>query len=143
MEAGTPLGDPIEVNALGEALKLRGFVNASLVLGSIKSCYGHTEGTAGMTGIFLACQALQHQNCPAVLNLRCVNPYVEAAMRDWHTPAAQGSVPRQSSPGCCMKSQIMAGSSSFGMGGTNAHATMTAVTPWICCSDWTAWLRSR
>jgi acyl transferase domain-containing protein len=52
---GTPLGDPIEVGALGQ-----GFGAASaradgpMALLSNKSCYGHTEGTAGTsTSIFL------------------------------------------------------------------------------------------
>ena len=44
---GTPLGDPIEVGALGNA-----FANSpgNVVLGSVKATYGHTEGAAGLTG---------------------------------------------------------------------------------------------
>ncbi len=50
---GTPLGDPIEVSALGVALtqpqdsRLR-----TIATGSVKACYGHTEGAAGVTGAF-------------------------------------------------------------------------------------------
>ena len=44
---GTPLGDPIEVSALGHALAGGG---GHAVLGSVKACYGHTEGAAGLTG---------------------------------------------------------------------------------------------
>ena len=48
--AGTPLGDPIEISAIGTAL--RGCASASTVgLGSAKSCFGHTEGSAGVTGM--------------------------------------------------------------------------------------------
>ena len=48
---GTPLGDPIEVNALGAALAGgRGTSRSRLAIGAVKSCYGHTEGTAGLTG---------------------------------------------------------------------------------------------
>jgi acyl transferase domain-containing protein len=59
---GTPLGDPIEVGALGQAARgsqqsSSGSVAAPLVLGSVKSCYGHTEGAAGLTGLLLAAQA--------------------------------------------------------------------------------------
>ena len=46
---GTPLGDPIEVSALGHALAGGG---GQAVLGSVKACYGHTEGAAGLTGAF-------------------------------------------------------------------------------------------
>ncbi len=45
-DAGTPLGDPIEVGALRQALGT-GFVAVPLALISSKACYGHTEGAAG------------------------------------------------------------------------------------------------
>ena len=44
---GTPLGDPIEVGALGNAFA---HSPGSLALGSVKATYGHTEGAAGLTG---------------------------------------------------------------------------------------------
>jgi acyl transferase domain-containing protein len=49
---GTPLGDPIEVSALGNAIA--GARTAAIArpaaMGSVKACYGHTEGGAGITG---------------------------------------------------------------------------------------------
>ena len=60
---GTPLGDPIEVAALGQALS-HGPGAACLhpvALGSVKSCYSHTEGAAGLTGALLAVQAMHQQ----------------------------------------------------------------------------------
>ncbi len=51
--AGTPLGDPIEVGALGQALAARDADGAAaqvLAMYSAKSSYGHTEGAAGLTG---------------------------------------------------------------------------------------------
>ncbi len=44
---GTPLGDPIEVGALVEALAGDMPAQRQLTMVSVKSCYGHTEGTAG------------------------------------------------------------------------------------------------
>lgn len=35
--------------------------DAHLTVGSVKSCYGHTEGTAGLTGSLLAMQSLVRQ----------------------------------------------------------------------------------
>jgi acyl transferase domain-containing protein len=63
---GTPLGDPIELGALGQAL---GFIGERTtraaphrpLLGAVKSCYGHTEGAAGLTGALLAVLATIHQ----------------------------------------------------------------------------------
>ena len=60
---GTPLGDPIEVSALGVALtKSSNQSPRPLTMGSVKACYGHTEGAAGVTGMsqkhndFLECR---------------------------------------------------------------------------------------
>jgi acyl transferase domain-containing protein len=61
---GTPLGDPIEMGALGQALSCKGAApggEGKVVIGSVKSCFGHTEGAAGLTGTLLALQALSHQ----------------------------------------------------------------------------------
>lgn len=57
---GTPLGDPIEMGALGAALPGSG-APRRVAMGSVKSCYGHTEGCAGLTGALLAMQALRNQ----------------------------------------------------------------------------------
>ena len=59
---GTPLGDPIELGALGQALSVAaGSQPEALVLGAVKSCYGHTEGAAGLTGALLAVSAISQQ----------------------------------------------------------------------------------
>ena len=67
---GTPLGDPIEVSALGQALAGSNKAapgsqviesKAGLTLLSVKSCYGHTEGAAGLTGALLAVASLQQR----------------------------------------------------------------------------------
>ena len=65
---GTPLGDPIEMGALGQALASTSKSETDypkLAVGSVKSCYGHSEGAAGLTGALLAIQTL-HQK----VNLR-------------------------------------------------------------------------
>lgn len=50
----------------------------------VQATYGHTEGTAGITGLLLAAKALQHKAFPPVQNLRNLNPYVDAALTDWN-----------------------------------------------------------
>ena len=62
---GTPLGDPIEVGALGTALVGAGGQPQHATIGSVKSCYGHTEGCAGLTGALMAMQALRYQVAPS------------------------------------------------------------------------------
>ena len=59
---GTPLGDPIETGALGQALSRKGQPTPHTVtIASVKSCYGHTEGAAGLTGALIAIQASRYQ----------------------------------------------------------------------------------
>ena len=132
---GTPLGDPIEVGALGQAL--RGGSSGSspnpLVLGSVKSCYGHTEGTAGVTGLLLAIQAAAQGASAPVMHLRNLNPYVQAALGDWSKSAGlAASVPRQAQAVDLQQmagshgGPLVAGTSSFGMSGVNAHVVVDA-----------------
>jgi len=81
---GTSLGDPIEIGALCQALELkaggRDRRGEALVVASVKSCFGHTEGAAGLTGALLAIGALKSQICPSIVNLRNMNPYVASSL---------------------------------------------------------------
>ena len=94
-------------------------------MGSVKSCYGHTEGAAGLTGALLAHAALMYACRPAVMHLRNPNAYVEAALQDWRKSSnACGAVQRQRAPSAVATSAHAAGSSSFGMSGINAHVIL-------------------
>jgi acyl transferase domain-containing protein len=141
---GTPLGDPIEVGALSAALAAGGgkrggdgggarLAGRAVALLSSKSCYGHTEGTAGVTGALLAAMSLQQRQRAPIVNLRGLNPYVAAALSDWrsrHNVAAAAG--RQAGPaphlasGAATGAPLLAGTSSFGMSGVNAHALLAA-----------------
>eukprot|EP00884_Botryococcus_braunii_P010934 jgi/Botrbrau1/19842/Bobra.0124s0078.1 len=121
---GTPLGDPIEAGALGKALgRDHGACGGVLSVGSNKACYGHTEGTAGVTGALLALLTLERAEYAPVLNLRNTNSYVEAALTTWQRAGGQalGFVPRQTGPRPVPSGMPAAGTSSFGMSGVNAH----------------------
>ena len=132
---GTPLGDPIEINALGQAFRQpRGSTRPPLTLGSVKSCYGHTEGAAGLTGALLALHALHDSAAPAVMHLRNMNPYVDSALGDWQKRnGMQGNIPRQFAAqpysAGARSSSMAAGTSSFGMGGTNTHLLLAVPLP--------------
>ncbi|MDQ0346689.1 type I polyketide synthase [Ancylobacter vacuolatus] len=108
---GTPLGDPIEVQALAAAYG-EGRA-APLLLGSAKTNIGHLEAAAGIAGLIKMVLALEAGRLPATLHQAQANPriawdelpvrVVEQAM-DW--------------PACDTR---RAGVSSFGFSGTNAH----------------------
>jgi acyl transferase domain-containing protein/NADPH:quinone reductase-like Zn-dependent oxidoreductase len=119
---GTSLGDPIEVNALGNVFADRP-ADRPLIIGSVKANIGHTEATAGMAGLIKAVQALRHRVLPRQLHVNVLNPLinwgaipVRVALET--TPLA----PRADEPLCC-------GVSSFGFSGTNAHAILQEAPP--------------
>ena len=122
---GTALGDPIEVGAMAQALPGgHGGRKAPLALASNKSCFGHTEGAAGLTGLLLAASAAAQHAAPAIMHLRGMNPYVQAALGDWEAASNRALLlPRQLAGG---PTAGVAGTSSFGMSGVNAHMLVDA-----------------
>jgi amino acid adenylation domain-containing protein len=119
----TPVGDPIEIEALTQAFRTQTEAKQFCAIGSVKSNVGHLIAAAGVTGLIKTALALYHQKIPASLNFATPNPaidfanspfYVNTQLQDWPT----GEVPRR------------AGVSSFGVGGTNAHVVLEeAPTP--------------
>ena len=59
---------------------------------SVKACYGHTEGAAGIHGVLLGMLAAQKATIPPVMHLQRVNPYVMTALDDWKTRGHLGAV---------------------------------------------------
>jgi acyl transferase domain-containing protein len=115
---GTQAGDPIEARAISSVFFPDGKESDSpLLVGSIKSIIGHTEGTAGVAGVLKAVLAVQHKQIPANLHFNNLNPKVEPYYTNLRIPTETlpwPSVPR----GCPRRVSV----NSFGFGGTNAHA---------------------
>ncbi|WP_203833419.1 type I polyketide synthase, partial [Actinoplanes regularis] len=118
---GTPVGDPIEAAALGAVLGSARRPGDPLPVGSVKTNIGHLEGAAGLAGLVKTLLCMTHRQLPASLNFESANPRipldelnlrVQERLTDW--PGADGP--------------LVAGVSSFGMGGTNCHVVL-AETP--------------
>ncbi|MEZ4706053.1 MAG: type I polyketide synthase [Caldilineaceae bacterium] len=114
---GTPLGDPIEIDALTKAFRQTTAKTQFCAIGSVKTNIGHLDIAAGVAGLIKTTLALQHKQIPPSLHFETPNPnidfanspfYVNTKLADW--PA--GKTPRR------------AGISSFGVGGTNAHVVV-------------------
>ena len=107
-------------------------------MGSAKSCLGHTEGAAGVTGALLALRYLAHSAIPPVMHLRNVNSHIQISLAQW--PAQRGLLPqvgRQPAPKLAVPAQvdrlgIIAGTSAFGMSGVNAHMLFGAKPAHAC-----------
>ncbi|AGP35405.1 hypothetical protein SCE1572_13250 [Sorangium cellulosum So0157-2] len=116
---GTPLGDPIEVQALAKVLGEGRAGNEPVVLGSVKTNLGHTEAAAGVAALIKTALALQHRRIPRSLHFTSPNPHVP-----WETLPV--TVATASVPWAANGAGRIAGVSSFGFGGTNAHVVLEA-----------------
>ena len=114
---GTSLGDPIEVQALGAVLSEGRDAARPLAIGSIKTNVGHLEAAAGVAGIFKVVLALQHREIPPHLHLNAPSPHI-----DW--AAYPIVVPTTATPLVPIGGRLLAGVSSFGFSGTNAHVIL-------------------
>ena len=113
---GTPLGDPIEVEALSEVLGRGQKRTSALTLGAVKANIGHLEGAAGVAGLIKAIMVLRHRWLPPVANLDKLNTHLSLDGSGVEIPK-QGRVWESSTP-------RVAGVSSFGWSGTNAHVIL-------------------
>jgi acyl transferase domain-containing protein len=118
---GTPLGDPIEVHAIHEALRRGRAPERPVLVGSVKTNVGHLETAAGIAGLIKAALAVHHGTIPPSLHFETPNPRI-----DWRSiavrVAASPTVWRPDGP-------RVAGVSSFGFGGTNAHVVLEEAPP--------------
>jgi amino acid adenylation domain-containing protein len=119
---GTPLGDPIEVAALGQAFGGRPPGAASCALGSVKTNIGHLDSASGVAGLIKTVLALEHGAIPASLHFSSPNPQLDLAAGPFHVNAALAAWPANGRP-------RRAGVSSFGIGGTNAHVVLEEAPP--------------
>jgi acyl transferase domain-containing protein/acyl carrier protein len=111
---GTSLGDPIEAHALAEVLGAGRGAENPLVVGSVKTNLGHMESAAGIVGLIKTVLALKQQQIPAHLHFQQMNPHI-----DWGNVPVE--IPLAGRPWPRGKRRRLAGVSSFGFSGTNAH----------------------
>jgi acyl transferase domain-containing protein/NAD(P)-dependent dehydrogenase (short-subunit alcohol dehydrogenase family) len=111
---GTSLGDPIEAIALGEVLCQQR--DAPLLVGSVKSNFGHLESAAGAAALMKVALSLEHGFIPPSLHFEEPNPHIPW---DRVKLAVPTQLTRWDGP-------RIAGISSFGMSGTNVHMVVEA-----------------
>jgi acyl transferase domain-containing protein len=115
---GTAVGDPIEANALAQALCENRPENAPLIVGSIKANIGHLETAAGIAGLVKCVLMLKHREIPANLHFDTPNPNIDFKGLRLRVPKSLERFPDSRDP-------IIMGVNSFGFGGANAHAVLT------------------
>jgi acyl transferase domain-containing protein len=118
---GTGVGDPVEISAVGAALAEAG-VSEPCALGSIKTNIGHTESAAGVAGLIKAALTLKHRTIPPSLHFRVPNPKIAWDKLPVRVVTESFRLPEQAG-------LLLAGVSSFGLSGTNAHLVLEEVRP--------------
>ncbi|NJK63157.1 MAG: SDR family NAD(P)-dependent oxidoreductase, partial [Synechococcaceae cyanobacterium SM2_3_1] len=115
---GTALGDPIELGALGSVFaSSHNHSEHPLWVGSIKTNIGHSEAAAGIAGLIKVILALQHEQMPAHLHFQTPNPHIPWDELPLQVVQESQVWPRGEKP-------RVAGISSFGFSGTNAHVVI-------------------
>ncbi len=117
----TQMGDPIEVAALAETFG-RGRPG-STALGSVKSNIGHLNAAAGVAGLIKAVLAVERGEVPPTLHFERPNPEIDLAAGPFFVNVEPQPFPV--APGEPRRAAV----SSFGMGGTNAHAILEQAPP--------------
>ena len=114
---GTPLGDPIEIHSLCAVLGEGRTAAQRLTVGSAKTNIGHLEAAAGIAGVIKVVLALQHQEIPPHLHFTRLNPHIDVA-------GVPLEIPVEARPWPVGPVRRIAGVSSFGFSGTNAHVIL-------------------
>lgn len=119
---GTYLGDPIEISGLTKAFRSHTAKKQFCAIGSVKTNIGHLDAAAGVTGLIKLATMLNKGVLPASLHLDEPNPNIDfqespVFVNKTCTAWPKGGEPRRG------------GVSSFGIGGTNAHAVLEEAPP--------------
>ncbi|WP_436318072.1 amino acid adenylation domain-containing protein [Variovorax paradoxus] len=118
----TPMGDPIEVEALACAYGEHTDALGYCTLGSLKSNVGHMVTAAGAAGLIKTALALHHEVIPPTAHFTAPNPTIDFARTPFYVTPSLQPWPRTGEP-------RRAGVSSFGVGGTNAHVIVEEAPP--------------
>ncbi|OMC04438.1 polyketide synthase [Mycobacterium sp. NS-7484] len=114
---GTSLGDPIEAQAAGAVLGAGREADRPLLIGSAKTNIGHLEAAAGIAGVIKVILALENETLPKHLNFENPSPHIP-----WDRLAVE--VVKETIPWERNGRARIAGVSSFGFAGTNAHVIL-------------------
>ncbi len=121
---GTALGDPIELNALQSVYGAKR--EAPLRVGSVKTNIGHLEAAAGMAGLIKSCLMLYRRKWIPSLNLTKLTHHFA-----WERSPLKVQTTVEAFTGSASVAV-----SSFGFGGSNAHAILSTVESQVACTEY-------
>ena len=116
---GTPLGDPIEFEALKAVYGNPRPDGSALLLGSVKTNIGHLEPAAGVAALVKTILALQHREIPPHANFETLNPRISLAGTPFEIPRRRMPFPTRPAG-----QRLLAAVGGAGLSGTNAHVLL-------------------
>ena len=117
----TKLGDPIELTGLQAVYD--GEESPECLVGSIKANLGHTDAAAGITGFIKAMLVAKHGLVPPTINHDKPTDAFDFAHSRFRVNTELEPLPSDGAK------ESLVGVSSFGIGGTNAHAVLSPPPP--------------
>ncbi|MFE1595147.1 polyketide synthase Pks13 [Nocardia sp. NPDC058705] len=119
---GTPVGDPIEAEALARVIGRSRDADKPALLGSVKTNFGHLESGAGVPALAKVLMSFQHNVIPPNINYAGPSPYIPFEQANLKVVDEPTEYPRYSGV-------ATVGISGFGFGGTNAHVVLQEYVP--------------
>ncbi|GAA2111136.1 type I polyketide synthase [Streptomyces synnematoformans] len=114
---GTPAGDPVEAAALGAVVGAARPAGDPVRVGSVKTNIGHLEGAAGIVGLLKVVLSVRGRELAPSLHYVTPHPGIPLDRLNLRVQATRAGWPRPERP-------LVAGVSSFGLGGTNCHVVV-------------------
>lgn len=112
----TPIGDPVEVQALTEAFRMSTAGIGYCLLGAVKGNLGHTSASAGVASFIKTVLMLEHGEVVPSLHFDQPNPMLDLEDTPFRVATEHQPWPDRGTR--------LAAVSSFGVGGTNAHVVL-------------------
>ncbi|KAI1742845.1 hypothetical protein F4680DRAFT_27616 [Xylaria scruposa] len=123
---GTPVGDPIEVQATSRAMNDERSTDKPLLVGAVKPNIGHSEAASGIFAVMKAALMTESSIIPGVAYFQNLNPAIKE--KEWNVKVHADTAPWPSD-----FALRRASVSSFGYGGTNGHVIIESIDnlyPW-------------
>lgn len=121
---GTPVGDPLEVAAIGKIFSNERTAEQPLLMGSVKTNLGHSEAASAMASIIKVVLALENGRIPATIGIKKFNPNIDFKAGRLKVVEAMTAWPAEFD-------YRRASVNSFGYGGANAHAVIDATESYL------------
>lgn len=116
---GTPVGDEIELNGINGAVSEGRKSGDYCMIGSVKTNIGHLESASGIAAFIKTCLIIKQKQIPPSLHFKQFNRNIDVENMQVRVQTKLKAWPENK--------KLVAGISSFGLGGANLHMVLEGV----------------